>query len=155
MRDYFIRRMLLIPPTLFGISILVFAITRLAPGGPLEQAMMQMQQVSQDGGGGQGMGSDQALSQEQLEQMKRLYGFDKPHWEAYLIWLGVMPRETEFRRSDFQISKISFPRESVFLPFIFLSWTGMRTGMCNARKFRLTFHLILDSIRSMTIMMEK
>jgi len=101
MRDYFIRRMLLIPPTLFGISILVFAITRLAPGGPLEQAMMQMQQVSQDGGGGQGMGSDQALSQEQLEQMKRLYGFDKPHWEAYLIWLGVMPRETEFRQIRF------------------------------------------------------
>ena len=101
MRDYFIRRMLLIPPTLFGISILVFAITRLAPGGPLEQAMMQMQQVSQDGSGGQGMGSDQALSQEQLEQMKRLYGFDKPHWEAYLIWLGVMPRETEFRQIRF------------------------------------------------------
>ena len=101
MRDYFIRRMLLIPPTLLGISILVFAITRLAPGGPLEQAMMQMQQVSQDGGGGQGMGSDQALSQEQLEQMKRLYGFDKPHWEAYLVWLGVMPRETEFRQIRF------------------------------------------------------
>ena len=51
MRDYFLRRLLLIPPTLFGISVLVFAITRLAPGGPLEQAMMQMQQVSQDGGG--------------------------------------------------------------------------------------------------------
>ena len=101
MRDYFIRRMLLIPPTLLGISVLVFAITRLAPGGPLEQAMMQMQQVSQDGGGGKGMGSDQALSQEQLEQMKRLYGFDKPHWEAYLIWLGVMPRETEFRQVRF------------------------------------------------------
>ena len=101
MRDYFIRRMLLIPPTLFGISVLVFAITRLAPGGPLEQAMMQMQQVSQDGGGGQGMGSDQSLSQDQMEQMKRLYGFDKPHWEAYLIWLGVMPRETEFRQIRF------------------------------------------------------
>ena len=101
MRDYFLRRMLLIPPTLFGISVLVFAITRLAPGGPLEQAMMQMQQVSQDGGGGQGVGSDQALSQEQLEQMKRLYGFDRPHWEAYLIWLGMMPRETEFRQIRF------------------------------------------------------
>ena len=101
MRDYFLRRMLLIPPTLFGISVLVFAITRLAPGGPLEQAMMQMQQVSQDGGGGQDVGSDQALSQEQLEQMKRLYGFDRPHWEAYLIWLGMMPRETEFRQIRF------------------------------------------------------
>ena len=101
MRDYFLRRLLLIPPTLFGISVLVFAITRLAPGGPLEQAMMQMQQVSQDGGGSQGMGSDQSLSQDQMEQMKRLYGFDKPHWEAYLIWLGVMPRETEFRQIRF------------------------------------------------------
>ena len=63
--------------------------------------MMQMQQVSQDGGGGQGMGSDQSLSQDQMEQMKRLYGFDKPHWEAYLIWLGILPRETEFRQIRF------------------------------------------------------
>ena len=101
MRDYFIRRLLLIPPTLLGISIMVFAITRLAPGGPLEQAMMQMQQVSEQGGGGQGMKSDQALSKDQLEQMKRLYGFDKPHWEAYLIWLGILPRETEFRQIRF------------------------------------------------------
>ena len=101
MRDYFIRRLLLIPPTLLGISIMVFAITRLAPGGPLEQAMMQMQQVSEQGGGGQGMKSDQALSKDQLEQMKRLYGFDKPHWEAYLIWLGMLPRETEFRQIRF------------------------------------------------------
>ena len=116
MRDYFIRRMLLIPPTLFGISVLVFAITRLAPGGPLEQAMMQMQQVSQDGGGGQGVGSDQALSQEQLEQMKRLYGFDRPHWEAYLIWLGMMPRETEFRQIRFSNFEKIFIR-NLFLTF--------------------------------------
>ena len=101
MRDYFIRRLLLIPPTLLGISIMVFAITRLAPGGPLEQAMMQMQQVSEEGGGGLNSGSDQALSEDQLEQMKRLYGFDKPHWEAYLIWLGILPRETEFRQIRF------------------------------------------------------
>ena len=80
---------------------MVFAITRLAPGGPLEQAMMQMQQVSEEGGGGKGTGTEQALSEEQLEQMKRLYGFDKPHWEAYLIWLGVLPRETEFRQIRF------------------------------------------------------
>ena len=36
MRDYFIRRLLLIPPTLLGVTIIVFAITRLVPGGPLE-----------------------------------------------------------------------------------------------------------------------
>jgi microcin C transport system permease protein len=63
--------------------------------------MMQMQQVSEEGGGGLNSGSDQALSEDQLEQMKRLYGFDKPHWEAYLIWLGLLPRETEFRQIRF------------------------------------------------------
>ena len=126
MRDYFIRRLLLIPPTLFGISVLVFAITRLAPGGPLEQAMMQMQQVSQDGGGGKGMGSDQSLSQEQLEQMKRLYGFDKPHWKAYLIWLGVLPRETEFRQIRFADHE-SLLSERVRIPSFHiaeLDWDG-------------------------------
>ena len=126
MRDYFIRRLLLIPPTLLGISILVFAITRLAPGGPLEQAMMQMQQVSEQGGGGQGMKSDQALSKDQLEQMKRLYGFDKPHWEAYLIWLGMLPRETEFRQIRFLKNEQELA-ERVRLPKFHLSeldWNG-------------------------------
>ena len=120
MRDYFLRRMLLIPPTLFGISVLVFAITRLAPGGPLEQAMMQMQQVSQDGGGGQALGSDQALSKDQMEQMKRLYGFDKPHWQAYLIWLGVLPRETEFRQINFINDEISLS-ERIRIPDFHIS----------------------------------
>ena len=126
MRDYFIRRLLLIPPTLLGISIMVFAITRLAPGGPLEQAMMQMQQVSEQGGGGQGMKSDQALSKDQLEQMKRLYGFDKPHWEAYLIWLGILPRETEFRQIRFLKNEQELA-ERVRLPKFHLSeldWNG-------------------------------
>ena len=126
MRDYFIRRLLLIPPTLLGISIMVFAITRLAPDGPLEQAMMQMQQVSEEGGGGLNSGSDQALSEDQLEQMKRLYGFDKPHWEAYLIWLGVLPRETEFRQIRFLDNELALA-ERVSLPsfsLVELDWDG-------------------------------
>ena len=126
MRDYFIRRLLLIPPTLLGISIMVFAITRLAPGGPLEQAMMQMQQVSEEGGGGLNSGSDQALSEDQLEQMKRLYGFDKPHWEAYLIWLGILPRETEFRQIRFLDNELALA-ERVSLPsfsLVELDWDG-------------------------------
>lgn len=105
---------------------MVFAITRLAPGGPLEQAMMQMQQVSEEGGGGLSSGSDQALSEDQLEQMKRLYGFDKPHWEAYLIWLGVLPRETEFRQIRFLDNELQLA-ERVSLPsfnLVELDWNG-------------------------------
>ena len=77
---------------------------------------MQMQQVSQDGGVGQGTGSDQSLSQDQMEQMKRLYGFDKPHWEAYLVWL-YNAKETEFRQIrfsnfEYEISESKNPRFS-------------------------------------------
>jgi microcin C transport system permease protein len=92
----------------------------------LEQAMMQMQQVSEQGGGGQGMKSDQALSKDQLEQMKRLYGFDKPHWEAYLIWLGMLPRETEFRQIRFLKNEQELA-ERVRLPKFHLAeldWNG-------------------------------
>ena len=51
MRDYFIRRFLLIPPTLLGITLIVFLITRIVPGGPLERAMMEIQQVDAAGRG--------------------------------------------------------------------------------------------------------
>jgi len=99
MRDYFIRRFLLIPPTLLVITMVVFGVTRIAPGGPLERAMMEAQMVSMDGGGGRSEGA--ALSEDQLKQMEELYGYDKPAYEAYLIWLGVLPRELNIREVVF------------------------------------------------------
>ena len=68
-RDYFIRRFLLLIPTLLVITMIVFGVSRIAPGGPLEQAMMEAQMVSMEGGGG-GRAEGAALSEEQLEQMK-------------------------------------------------------------------------------------
>lgn len=100
-RDYFIRRFLLLIPTLLVITIIVFGVTRIAPGGPLEQAMMEAQMVSMEGGGG-GRAEGAALSEEQLDQMKELYGYDKPGYMAYLIWLGVLPRELNKREVTFE-----------------------------------------------------
>lgn len=89
MRDYFIRRFLLIPPTLLGITLVVFMITRIVPGGPLERAIMEMQQVdSSSGRGSSAVGQGMALSQEQLDQLKAYYGFDKPPLVSYALWLG-------------------------------------------------------------------
>lgn len=89
MRDYFLRRFLLIPPTLLGITIIVFAVTRLAPGGPLERALMEAQQFDAGGGLGSGQGRQElALSEEQLDQLREYYGFDKPILVSYGQWLG-------------------------------------------------------------------
>jgi microcin C transport system permease protein len=90
MRDYFIRRFLLIIPTLIGATLVVFGITRVVPGGPLEKAM-QAALMSERGGTGKNAGA--SLSDEQREEMAAYYGFDKSFFTAYCIWLGVWPRE--------------------------------------------------------------
>ncbi len=83
--------MLLIPPTLLGITLIVFVITRFVPGGPLEQALMEMQAVNMDTGRSSA-GAEQALSRDQIEQLEAYFGFDKPWYQAYLEWLGRVLR---------------------------------------------------------------
>ena len=93
MRDYFIRRLLLIPPTLIGITIIVFAITRLVPGGPLERAIMEVQQLNTaTGSAARSSGADMALSEAQLDQLREYYGFDKPILISYADWVGKVVR---------------------------------------------------------------
>lgn len=88
MRDYLIRRLLLIPPTLLGILVIVFIITRFVPGGPLERALMEFQQLDISTGTSTGMvGQDIALSDEQLERLKQYYGFDKPVLQSFADWV--------------------------------------------------------------------
>ncbi len=49
MLSYFLHRMALVIPTFLGITILIFAITRLVPGGPVERMLANMQ-FQGDGG---------------------------------------------------------------------------------------------------------
>ncbi len=82
MLKYLLRRLLLILPTLFGITILVFVIINLAPGGPIEQKIQQIQMA-----GGMAGAERTAVSEEVIEALKVQYGFDKPLHIRYLIWL--------------------------------------------------------------------
>lgn len=92
MRDYFIRRLLLVVPTLIGITLLVFLVTRFVPGGPLERAIMEAQAASMSAGGfatgAAGVGSGMALSEDQIQQLREYYGFDKVWYLSYLDWIG-------------------------------------------------------------------
>lgn len=89
MRAYFLRRLILIVPTLFGVTLLVFLITRFAPGGPVEQAIMRAQTAENGVGGGAARGGQGggALSDEQLAQLKAYFGYDQPPLVAYGRWL--------------------------------------------------------------------
>jgi peptide/nickel transport system permease protein len=76
MTTYILRRILLLFPTLLGITLLTFFLIRLAPGNV---ALLK-------GGGGEN--GSRAMTAEQREQTIELYGLDKPAYVAYLDWLG-------------------------------------------------------------------
>jgi microcin C transport system permease protein len=90
MGAYFLRRILLILPTFLGITILVFTITRFVPGGPIERIIAQRMQAMESGQSisSAGLEQTQPLSQEQLESLRRYYGFDQPLLVSYFHWLG-------------------------------------------------------------------
>lgn len=99
MFTYIIRRLLLMFPTFFGITIIFFIILQMVPGGPLEQEIMKIKHAAMMGGDkvGQGpsgadKGGEKLVSDEALAQMKKFYGMDKPIIVRYLLWLGVWPR---------------------------------------------------------------
>jgi len=43
MGAYILRRLLLVIPTLFGIMVINFALVQFVPGGPVEQAIAELQ----------------------------------------------------------------------------------------------------------------
>lgn len=103
MKSYFLRRLLLIPPTMIGITLLVFTITRFVPGGPLDR-MLQEASRGADSGGKPSGASNQAqggLSEEQLEELEEQFGLDKNVLVAYAQWLGVAPREVRISKGEF------------------------------------------------------
>ena len=114
MATYFLRRILLMIPTFLGSTVLVFTILQLAPGGPLEQTILQLQMGGMTGSGEGGVTSTDmmggsVLPASALKDLKRFYGFDKPIYQRYFIWLGLWPREIKHR--DFTISPGQFQVE--------------------------------------------
>jgi peptide/nickel transport system permease protein len=77
MRSYLLRRMLLLFPTMIGITLITFVIIQLAPGSPAELKI----RADQTGALGE------QYTREVIEQTKKLYGLDKPIHTRYLIWL--------------------------------------------------------------------
>ncbi|MDM1019640.1 microcin C ABC transporter permease YejB [Acinetobacter sp. VNK23] len=96
MSHYILKRMLLMIPTLFFIVLINFIIVQIAPGGPVEQAIQQIQNAQGLGTGAstsfslsnlaQYQGA-RGLSPEMIDKIKAQYGFDRPAYERF--WLMI------------------------------------------------------------------
>jgi microcin C transport system permease protein len=84
--DYFIRRFLLVIPTFIGITFTCFLLIQFVPGGPVEQALIRMKGI---GGSEQRVVSSNAasISDDQRKEIEAHFGFDKPFFQRYYIWL--------------------------------------------------------------------
>lgn len=79
MLSYISKRLLLMLPLIFGITVITFIVIHLAPGGPVEvQTEMSLK-----------------TSAQARENLKKLYGLDKPLHVQYFEWI------TRFAKLDF------------------------------------------------------
>jgi len=65
-----LRRVLQAVPILLGVSLVVFALVHIVPGNPIDMLMPP------------------EASPEVIAQMKAAFGFDRPLYVQYLLWLG-------------------------------------------------------------------
>ena len=92
MLNYILRRLLLIIPTFFGITFICFVIINFAPGSPIEQKLREIRfggfGAAESMAGGAGAGdAGMSSNEEVIEALKKQYGFDKPWYHRYWIWL--------------------------------------------------------------------
>ncbi|MBF0102249.1 MAG: ABC transporter permease subunit [Desulfobacterales bacterium] len=84
--QYFFRRLLLVIPTFLGITILCFTLIQFVPGGPVEQAIMQIKGIGQ-GETTRNIATGHSISAEQRKALEAHFGFDQPFYKRYWKWL--------------------------------------------------------------------
>ena len=94
MRTYIIRRLIYAIPTLVGISVIVFLITRLSPGDPIRLFTFGATD----------------LTREDIEALRHVYGLDRPMHEQFISYIVKMavfaPRQT----ASVSIAVAAYPR---------------------------------------------
>jgi len=103
---YILKRILLMVPTLLGVLLLTFVVTQFVPGGPVEQFMAEAGRTGAGGGDTSAYRGGKGVDPKRIEQIKQLYGFDKPPAERFVKMLGQYAT-FDLGRSFFQNKTVS------------------------------------------------
>ncbi len=100
MSTYILRRLLLMIPTLLGITLVVFAVMASAPGGLSAQSLVEGQNL------------DPEAKQAMEAYYNRVYGLDQPAPVQYLRWLNNISPVGFTRDDDGEIDGFSLTKGS-------------------------------------------
>jgi microcin C transport system permease protein len=111
MAAYLLRRLILVIPTLFGIIAINFVIVQFAPGGPVEQMLAELRgrgglssrlgSASSDVGSAGVYRGSQGLDPHVIDDIKKMFGFDKPPLTRFVEMVSGYLR-FDFGRSFFR-----------------------------------------------------
>ena len=100
---YFVRRLFLVIPTFIGVTLVCFTLCQFVPGGPVEQAILQMRGMSGSGVARAGA----TISAEQRKALEEHFGFNKPIHQRYWKWLVT-------DRLGMNVASYKYPNKSVW-----------------------------------------
>lgn len=96
MRNYILKRLLLIPITLFGILLVNFVIIQFAPGGPVEQTLAKYRGLTAGGEAASAVATQlssgkyqgaQGVPEDLVKELEKQFGFDKPAYVRFFKML--------------------------------------------------------------------
>ena len=83
MGHYLLRRCLLMLVTVMGISVVMFILTQIMPGGPIDRMLLELTFGSGDYSSSQHQGVEELRA-----ELEQAYGYDRPPVERYFRWMG-------------------------------------------------------------------
>jgi microcin C transport system permease protein len=158
MLAYILKRIFLMIPTLFGVMIVTFAVTQFVPGGPVEKLIAEMEGLGKGGGEVAWASSSvyraaSGLNAERVEKLKKIYGFDKPPLERFLLMMKSylvfdFGSSYYYHRTvvDLVISKMPVSMSLGLWSFLIVYGVCVPLGIAKAVRHGSTFDIVSSSI---------
>lgn len=159
MRDYILKRIFLLIPTLFGIMCVNFAIIQLSPGGPIElliskHSALGVNELNTTNLNDSFYKGRAGVSEESLVELQKIYGFDKPIATRFFKMIGDYVRfdfgESFYRKSPvIEIIKEKLPVSislglfSTLLIYLISIPLGIKKAVHNGSKFDVISSIII------------
>ncbi len=115
MKHYLLKRLLLLPISFLSLMLILFFLTRILPGGPLERALARETLNAPP----QNPLNLEALADEQLQTLKAHYGLDQNFFHAYTQWIlrflqGDLGQSLRFQEPVLQLISERLPISLLF-----------------------------------------